>query len=62
MKRIGKGTTWVIEVDNCQKKYEELISRDVKFAGIPEERPYRVEAVFEDLYGNPWVLTEPKQQ
>jgi catechol 2,3-dioxygenase-like lactoylglutathione lyase family enzyme len=60
MRRIGKGTAWVLEVDNCQKTYEELASRGVRFAGAPEERPYGVEAVFEDLYGNPWVLPQPK--
>jgi uncharacterized glyoxalase superfamily protein PhnB len=60
--RIGKGTTWVLEVDNCRKTYEELTSRGVKFRGPPEERPYGTEAVFEDLYGNPWDLLEPKQQ
>lgn len=60
VKRIGKGTTWVLEVDDCQKTYDELISRGVKFAGPPDEKPYGVEAVFEDLYGNPWVLIQPE--
>jgi uncharacterized glyoxalase superfamily protein PhnB len=60
--RIGQGTTWVLEVDSCRKTYQELTSRGVKFRGPPEERPYGMEAVFEDLYGNPWDLLEPKQQ
>ena len=60
--RIGKGTTWVLEVDNCQKTYQDLTSRGVKFRGPPERLPYGIEAVFEDLYGNPWDLLEPKQQ
>jgi uncharacterized glyoxalase superfamily protein PhnB len=61
-KRIGKGTTWVLEVDDCKKTYEELMSRGVKFSDAPEVKPYGVEAVFEDLYGNPWVLLQPIQQ
>jgi uncharacterized glyoxalase superfamily protein PhnB len=59
--RIGKGTTWVLEVDNCEKTYEDLTSHGVKFRGPPEERPYGIEAVFEDLYGNPWDLLEQEQ-
>jgi hypothetical protein len=60
MKRIGKGTTWVLEVDDHQEKHEELISRGVKFAGPATQKPYDMEAVFEDLHGNPWVLLQPK--
>jgi uncharacterized glyoxalase superfamily protein PhnB len=59
-KRIGKGTTWVLEVDDCQKVYKEFQLRGVEFTDPPKQRPYGVEALFDDLYGNPWVLIQPK--
>jgi uncharacterized glyoxalase superfamily protein PhnB len=59
-KRIGKGTSWVLQVDDCQKTFNELRSRGVKFTAPPTQRPYGLEALFNDLYGNPWVLIQPK--
>jgi hypothetical protein len=39
-KRIGKGTTWVLEVDDCQKVYKEFQSRGVEFTDPAKQRPY----------------------
>ncbi len=58
--RIGQGTTWVLETDDCRKTYAELVARGVKFAGPPEEIAWGVSTVFEDLYGNPFNLVEPR--
>jgi predicted enzyme related to lactoylglutathione lyase len=59
-KRIGQGIIWVLHTDNCRKDYETLQSRGVKFVSPPEEMPWGVSAVFEDLYGNPFNLVEPR--
>ncbi len=57
---VGQGTTWVLETDDCRRTYEELRSKGVNFRSAPEEAPWGVSAVFEDFYGNPFNLVEPR--
>ena len=57
--QIGKSPTWSYSVDDCRKTYEELLAKGVKFQSKPEEQPYGVEAVCEDLYGNAISLVQP---
>jgi len=57
--QIGKGPGWSYSVDNCRKTYDELLAKGVKFQSKPEEQPYGVEAVCEDLYGNTISLVQP---
>jgi uncharacterized glyoxalase superfamily protein PhnB len=54
--RIGQGTTWVLEADDCRATYDELSARAVTFRGPPKDLPWGVSAVFEDLYGNKFNL------
>lgn len=56
LQQVGQGTTWVFETEDCQAAYEKLTAKGVRFAGPPAERPYGMEAVFYDPYGNPFVL------
>ena len=58
--RIGQGTPWVFNTDDCQSTYETLQSRGVKFSSPPEGVPYGLQAIFEDPYGNPFVLLQPR--
>ncbi|MCF6092885.1 VOC family protein [Microaerobacter geothermalis] len=58
--RIGQGTTWVLETNDCRKTFETLRSKGVKFLSEPKEQPWGVEALFEDLYGNIFDLLEPR--
>jgi uncharacterized glyoxalase superfamily protein PhnB len=57
---VGQGTTWVLETVDCRNTYEELKNRGVKWVSLPEEQPWGVGALFEDLYGNPFYLLEPR--
>ena len=57
--RVGQGTAWVFNTNDCRQETAALKSRGVKFTQEPEEVPWGVEAIFEDLYGNPYVLLEP---
>jgi predicted enzyme related to lactoylglutathione lyase len=57
-KEIGKGTTWVLRVDDCRKTCEQLRKKGVEILQEPETLPYGTEAVFADLYGNRFVLAE----
>jgi hypothetical protein len=57
---VGKNATCVAETENCQATYEELKGRGVKFTQTPQDRPYGIEAVFQDLCGNNYALLQPK--
>ena len=55
---VGQGTLWVLEVDDCRATVEQLKARGVKVLSEPQEAPWGVSAVVEDLYGNPYSLLE----
>jgi predicted enzyme related to lactoylglutathione lyase len=50
----------VFNTDDCRKTYEELAGRGVKFLSAPEQRPYGIEAVFQDNSGTWFSLTQHK--
>lgn len=60
--RIGKNATWVLSTRDCQGGYEELKSKGVEFSQKPELRPWGIEAIFSDLYGNKYALVQESAQ
>jgi predicted enzyme related to lactoylglutathione lyase len=50
-----------LNVDDCQKTYEELRAKGVEFLQKPEKRPYGTEALCRDNSGNWLVLVEPAE-
>jgi predicted enzyme related to lactoylglutathione lyase len=50
-----------VNVDDCQKTYEDLSARGVDFVQPPSTRPYGTEAVCRDNSGNWLVLVQPSQ-
>lgn len=58
-KKIGKLVGWVFHTDDCRATYEMLSKRGVKFTEAPTEQMWGVQAQFEDLYGNQFVLLQP---
>lgn len=59
---IGKNATWVLSTRDCQGGYEELKAKGVTFSQKPEPRPWGIEAIFSDLYGNQWALVQETAQ
>ena len=59
LERIGQQPAWVFETGDCQQEYEELQGRGVVFVSAPQQQPYGVEAIFQDLYGNSYSLLQP---
>lgn len=55
---IGKNPTAVLYTKDCRKTYEELKAQGVVFMEAPTDRPFGLQAVFEDLYGNKYALLE----
>ncbi|MBE3561970.1 MAG: VOC family protein [Ktedonobacteraceae bacterium] len=56
--RQRKAMPWVFDTDDCRRAYEILTARGVNFIHAPVQQPYGIEAVFEDPYGNTFVLLE----
>ena len=55
--RVGTETRWVFEVEDCHKFYAAASARGIKFIERPIDEPWGVtEAMFEDLYGNVFVV------
>ena len=55
---VGQSPTWVFDTADCNAAYETLKSRGVEFVTAPKKMPYGTEAVFRDLYGNTFALTQ----
>lgn len=55
---VGRNAPCVVETKDCAKTYQALKGRGVRFSQAPTEKPYGIEAVFEDLYGNTYALVE----
>ena len=49
-----------LETDNFARDYARMSAEGVKFREAPRHEPYGSVVVFEDLYGNPWDLIEPR--
>jgi len=58
---VGKNAPCVVETQDCQETWGILKGRGVTFTQTPTDKPYGVEAVFEDLYGNTYALVERKE-
>jgi predicted enzyme related to lactoylglutathione lyase len=56
--RRDRTTPWIFMTDDCCKAYETLMARGVKFISAPMKQFYGTEAVFEDPYGNAFMLLE----
>jgi len=50
----------VMEVDDCQKTYEELKAKGVEFQQPPAERFYGIEAIMRDNSGNWFSMCQHK--
>jgi catechol 2,3-dioxygenase-like lactoylglutathione lyase family enzyme len=55
--RLGAG---VFHTSDCRRTYEKLKIEGVKFRQPPDQRPYGIEAIFEDDSGNWFSLTQPQ--
>jgi len=56
----GDDPLLVFQTNNCLETYKALKGKGVEFIGSPQERPWGVEVVFKDLYGNKFNLVQPK--
>jgi catechol 2,3-dioxygenase-like lactoylglutathione lyase family enzyme len=55
---IGEGAPRIFVTENCRRDYEQLQARGVAFRCQPTAQLYGVEAIFDDPFGNSFVLLE----
>ena len=48
-----------LSTDDFWRDYNQMLSAGIKFVREPNNAPYGIVGVFEDLYGNLWDLIEP---
>ncbi|MFC4075917.1 VOC family protein [Salinithrix halophila] len=60
MAKLGQVSKWVFGTDDCRGDVEALRTRGVKILDGPSDMPWGVQAIFEDLYGNTFVMVEQK--
>lgn len=51
-----------LHTDDIRRDRERMEARGVRFRESLRDESYGTVAVFEDLYGNPWDLIEPRRQ
>jgi len=59
-RQAGGRVFLLLHTDDFWRDYRAMQARGVTFRETPRVEPYGTVAVFEDLYGNPWDLLEPK--
>lgn len=59
---VGKNPTWVLSTRDCPGGYEELKAKGVQFTQVPQAKPWGIEAIFVDLYGNKYALVQESAQ
>ena len=60
--QVGKQSHLGFSTDDCRATYEALKARGVKFTSPPEDVGYGVQALFEDLYCNEFVLVQTRNR
>lgn len=58
LEHVGKSTIWGFATDNCHDDYTTLQARGVTFFQPPTAQPWGIEAGFEDIYGNRFLLIQ----
>ena len=60
-KQAGGRVFLFLETDDFGKDYARMSAEGVTFREEPRHETYGSVVVFEDLYGNPWDLIEPRR-
>lgn len=59
-KQAGGRVFLFLETDDLERDHARMQHEGVRFREAPRTEAYGKVAVFEDLYGNPWDLIEPR--
>ena len=59
-RRIGGETLWVFTTSDAKSTCDKLLASGVNFTQPFEVRPWGAQAIIEDLYGNQFVIAQPR--
>ncbi|GED70674.1 hypothetical protein BRE01_43760 [Brevibacillus reuszeri] len=59
LQQVGKNPMWVWQTEDFEGTYETFRQRGVKFISEPHDVMYGKEVIFEDLYGNRFLMLQP---
>lgn len=59
--QAGGRVAFFLHTDDFARDHARYLAAGVKFREDPRHEPYGTVAVFEDLYGQPWDLIEPRR-
>ena len=59
-KQAGGRVFLFLHTDDFARDHARLEAHGARFREAPRQEPYGTVVVFEDLYGNPWDLIEPR--
>ena len=60
-RQAGGRVLLFLHTDDFWGDYRRMQAAGIRFREAPREEPYATVAVFEDLYGNPWDLLQPRR-
>lgn len=61
LREVGTISSWVFDTDDCRGDIENMREKGVKITMEPNDAPWGTQAAFEDLYGNSFVLVQPRE-
>ena len=59
-RQAGGRVAFFLTSDDFDRDHAAMLARGVHFREAPRDEPYARVAVFEDLYGQPWDLLQPR--
>jgi len=51
----------VFWTDDCEHEYERLEAKGVNFTEVPRKMPFGIQAMFTDVDGNLFALSQPSE-
>lgn len=57
-KQAGSSVLMILETDNFDQRYQQMIDCGVEFEEAPRTETYGKVVIFKDLYGNKWDLIQ----
>jgi len=60
--RVGKETYWILQTSDFDAIFKRLTAAGVRFRSDVHLERWAKEVVFEDLYGNLWVLQQATKE
>lgn len=61
LREVGNVASWVFDTSDCRADIENMKQKGVKITMEVNDAPWGTQAAFEDLYGNSFLLVQPRE-